>query len=292
MKSIVNFYLIGLIAFLVGCSSVSERELSGFSEQEFYEMAQDQLKNNRFILAIETLQRLESDYPFGKYANSAQLALIYAHYRADEFPSAIATANRYIRLHPNHPNVDYAYYMRGLSAFPRLSSAFQKIFHTDLSERDMKSARTSFVYFSELLQRFADSQYADDAIKRMEYLRNLMARGEVQVGNYYLDRGAFLAAANRGRHVVENYQLSPAVPDGLALMAQAYHAMDMNDLAKNTINILKENYPNYPAFNSDGQFNFDFYLQKSRSIAGMLTFGLIDNSKPPGFDTRHIYSDY
>ena len=147
IRTLIKVLIAGLI--VAGCSGGSSKK-DGFTntvEQKLYESAQGYLRRNQFISAVEALQKLESDFPFGRYANSAQLALIYAYYKSDEFPLAISAANRYIRLHPNHPNVDYAYYMRGLASFPRPASLFQSVFGTDFSKRDMKSPRTSFIQF-------------------------------------------------------------------------------------------------------------------------------------------------
>jgi outer membrane protein assembly factor BamD len=286
-------FIAGLSLAITGCSSSAQKtNAANVSEQKLYKTAQNYLKRNQFILGIEALQKLESDFPFGKYANSAQLALIYAYYRSDELPLADSSARRYIRLHPNHPNVDYAYYIRGLSAFPKPSSLFQSALGTDLSKRDMKTTRTSFVYFSDLARRFPDSQYTPDALKRMEYLRNLLARHEITVANYYLDIEAYLAAVNRGRHVIENYQGSPSVPDALALMVQSYTAMSMSALAKDSLEVLSFNYPDYPALTKNGDFNFRFYRKNTKSLVGTFTFGLIDYTKPPGFDTRKEYGKY
>lgn len=271
---------------LLGCTSSGKDKFNNLSETAIYEKAQSHLRRSDYILATEALQQLEADFPFGKYANSAQLALIYAYFKSDEPLLADSAAARYIRLHPNHPNVDYAYYMRGLINFPKPTTLFQSALGTDLSKRDMETTRSSFVYFSELTRLFPESQYAPDAIKRMEYLRNLLARHEINVANYYLDRGAYLAAANRGRYVIENFQKSPAVPDALAIMIQSYQSLQMTDLSQQSLVILRQNFPSYAAFNEKGEFNYSFYRRKTKSLIGTLTFGLIDFSRPPGFDNR------
>jgi outer membrane protein assembly factor BamD len=284
--------LVSVIALQSCSSNKNKNPFSNYNEQKLYEVAQGHLKGNRFVLAVEALQQLESDFPFGKYANSAQLSLIYAYYRSSEPALAESAAARFIRLQPNHPNVDYAYYLRGLTAFPKADTLFQSAFGSDLSQKDMDSTQKAFIRFSELVDRFPESQYAPDAAKRMEYLRNLLARSEVNVANYYLDRGAYLAAANRGRYVVENFQKSPAVPDALAVMVQSYNALNMPLLAEDSLSILKLNYPEYPALTKEGEFDFDYYRQGTKSLVGALTFGLIDYSRQPGFDTREQYGQF
>ena len=295
MRTVLTWVFIASSLLLVGgCSfikSFTEREDSTITEDVVYQEALDQLNDNQFILAVETLQRLESDFPFGKYAYSAQLALIYAHFETDEEELADAAASRFIRLHPNHPNVDYAWYMRGRATFPKPSSAFQSMFNTDLSKRDTKQAQTAYVHFSELVRRYPNSQYAPDAIKRMEYLRNLLARYEINIANYYMSRDAWLAAANRARYVIENFQQSPSMPDALAILIQSYHQLGMAELEASSLAVLRQNFPDYPALTESG-FNYDYYVKDSTSLIGLTTFGLIDTSKPPGFDTRSQYGRY
>src|SRR5690606_19092557 len=147
------------------------------------------------------------------------------HYRAQDYEDVIANADRFIRLHPQHRDVDYAFYMRGLASFHRESGFVGSLFGADNTDRDLGGARESFEHFAQFIQRFPNSPYAPDAQKRMIYLRNVLARYEIHVANYYFKRGAFLAAAKRGGYVVENFQETPAVPDGLAVMAQAYYLM-------------------------------------------------------------------
>ena len=192
-----------------------------FTERDFYEKIQISLNASNWTLAISNLQLLESQFPFGKYAEQAQLELIYAQFKSADYESSIASADRFIRLHPQHPNVDYAFYVKGLSEISQASGFFDSFLPTDNTKRDIGSARRCLCTFSEFLTRFPKSPYAADARKRLVNLRNQLARAEIHVANYYFSRGAYLAAANRGRFVVENFQQTPAVPDGLAVMAQA-----------------------------------------------------------------------
>lgn len=291
--SLVSLLVILSLSFtLFACSSTKKINFAELSEQKLYKRAQGELKRKDYIVATEALQKLESDFPFGKYANSAQLALIYAYYKSDELPLADSAASRFIRLHPNHPDVDYAYYMKGLIAFPKPGSLFQSMMGTDLSKKNTKAAQTAFVQFSELVRRFPNSQYTPDSLKRLEYLRNMLARSEINIANYYLERKAYIAAANRGRYVVENHQQTPSVPDALAVMVQSYTQLGMTDLANDSLEVLKSNFPDYPALNEDGSFNLQHYKKGTTSILGLVTFGLIDTSRPPGFDSREQYGKY
>jgi outer membrane protein assembly factor BamD len=274
---------------LYGCSSNEELPdiAADAGEQQIYEDAQRYLRGDNYDLAVKSLELLESRYPFGKYAEQAQLEVIYAHYNAYEPEAAVEAADRFIRLHPQHPNVDYAYYMKGLAAYTANEDIFARFLPTDPTQRDTSHAKEAFAEFAQLVSRFPDSPYAADAEARMVSLRNLLARHEIMVANYYLRRGAYLAAVNRGRFVVENFQSTPSVADGLAIMAQGYIFLGMNGLAEESIKVLAANYPDYPALSKNGQFVSDYTLDgEQRSWLNKATFGLFDPPQPPQFDHR------
>lgn len=289
-----SFFRVAALLAILGlaaCASNKEQvDEARETERQLYETAQRQLRTQQWDLAITNLQRLEENFPFGTYAEQAQLELIYAFYRNYDFEASIAAADRFIRLHPRHRNVDYAYYMKGLSSFDQNRGFFERFLPTDMSHRDPGAARESFGYFNQLLNLFPKSQYAPDAEKRMVYLRNLLARYEIHVANYYFRRGAYVAAINRGRYVVENFQQTPAVPDALAVMVQGYKLLGMDDLQESTLAVLKTNFPDHPALNEDGGFDFLFSAaEDERSLLSKLTLGLFDNSEPPGYDSRAVY---
>jgi outer membrane protein assembly factor BamD len=277
---------LGLV--LAGCSGNDELpDVADTGEQQMYEEAQRHLRNENFDLAVRQLQLLESRYPFGRYAEQAQLELIYAHYNAYEHEAAVEAADRFIRLHPQHPSVDYAYYMKGLAAYSASDDILQRFTRTDPTKRDTSQAREAFAEFSQLVARYPASPYAADARARMVHLRNQLARHEVHVANYYFRRGAYLAAANRGRYVVENFQRTPAVPDALAVMAQGYILLGMNDLARDAIDTLALNYPEHPSLDENGEFQSVYNLDGlQRSWINRASFGLFDPPKPPQFDNR------
>jgi len=247
---------LGLLAVLSGCSWFGEEDELGVGadsgEQQIYFEAQRYLDNESFDMAIRTLQLLESRYPFGRYAEQAQLELIYAHYGAYEYEAAIEAADRFIRLHPQHPNVDYAFYMKGLSSYDLEGDFLSSFVPTDDTKRDIGHIKEAFAEFAQLLARYPDSAYAPDARARMVHMRNMIARHEIHVANYYFRRGAYLAALNRGRWVVEHMQQTPSVADGLAIMAQAYILLGMNELAVDSIDVLRANYPKHPSLNANG----------------------------------------
>ena len=297
MKNLSLMLLILSLSLTTGCSWLgwgdeeqTEEDSVGLTEKDFYERIQTSLNASNWTVAISNLQLLESQFPFGKYAEQGQLELIYAQYKSGDYESSIASADRFIRLHPQHPNVDYAFYVKGLSEISQTGGFFDSFLPTDSSMRDIGEARGAFTTLTELLSRFPESPYAADARKRLVSLRNRLARAEIHVANYYFTRGAYLAAANRGRFVVENFQQSPAVPDGLAVMAQAYYLFEMKELADNSVEVLVANYPEHPSLDSNGQFDFERRLLADQdSWLDKLSFGVLKRIKPPSFDSRSVY---
>jgi len=236
--------------FLTACGLLPEQgdETSGWSASKLYSEAKAQLADGNYERAIQLFERLEARYPFGPYAQQAQLEVAYAHYKDNEPASAIAAADRFIRLHPNHPHVDYAYYLKGLANFVEERGLLAGLGSQDMSERDPKAAREAFDAFRELVTRFPGSKYTPDALARMRYLVNALASHEVHVARYYFKRGAYVAAANRGKYVVENYPQAPALEEALYLMAQSYDRLGLTDLRDDTLRVLKLNFPDSPYF--------------------------------------------
>ena len=252
------------------------------SEQILYRRANTSLKTGNYSLGINRLQQLEARFPFGRYAEQGQLELIYAHYMSVDLDSVEASADRFIRLHPQHPNIDYAYYMRGLAAFTGNRSVLDRFFGGEESRRDMSGAQVAFAYFSEFLNRFPDSEYAKDAHQRMIYLRNLLAQAEVDIASYYLSRDAHVAAANRARVVVENYATTPSVPDALAILIESNYKLGLTDAADDSLRVLAINYPNYRAFDESGNLVLEEAIaNRDRSWINIMTFGLVDRPNVP-----------
>jgi outer membrane protein assembly factor BamD len=281
-----------LLAFaLAGCSSLpffggddeADVEVEDTSEQELYQAAQRSLRASSYSDAIARLQALEARYPFGRYAEQAQLELIYAYYMGFQPDAARSAADRFIRLHPQHPNVDYAYYLKGLAAFEQDLSFLDRFIDTDAATRDIGAARDSFADFSQLLARYPGSEYAPDARQRMVHLRNLLARAEIHAGRYYLSREAYVAAINRGRYVVENFPSTPSVPDGLSLMVEGYIKLNLPEPANDSLRVLITNYPNHASL--DDEYNFvisDEVRNRDRSWVNIASFGLVDDPDTPG----------
>ena len=237
-----------LVFTLSACSYFGEKddETASWDADRLYAEAKGQLDSGYYSQAVENYQKLETRFPFGTHAQQALLDLAYAYYKDDEPESAISACERFIKLYPQNVHVDYAYYLKGLTNFNRGKGLTDRFLPTDESQRDPGAALRAFQDFSELVKRFPESEYVEDAEQRMRYLRNNLAQNEVHIANYYMRRGAFLAAVNRARYVVENYPRTPAVPDALVLMAKAYRILEMNDLLEDALRVLELNYPNHP----------------------------------------------
>lgn len=225
------------------CSLLPDQidETKDWTAQKFYAEASSSLASGDYETAIKYYEGLEARYPFGRYAMQSQLDVAYAHYKNGDPESAIAAANRFIKLHPRNPYVDYAYYLKGIVNFNRNLSFITRFIPTDTSQRDPGTTLESFNDFAELVRRFPESEYSVDARKRMIYLRNNLAAHEVHVARYYMKRRAYLAALNRSMTVVEKYQRTPAVRDALEIMIDAYALLGQEELASDTLRVLTLN---------------------------------------------------
>jgi len=234
------------VFLLSGCGMFGEKidETKGWSVSKLYSEARTQLRDANYTEAISLYEKLEARYPYGRYAQQAQLEVGYAHFKDNEPELAVAAAERFIKLHPNHPSVDYAYYLKGLANFNDDLGLMHIISQQDLSERDPKAARDAFGAFEELVKRFPDSRYAEDARKRMAYLVNALASHEVHVARYYLNRGAYVAAANRAQSALTTYPQAPANEEGLLILVKSYDAMGLVDLRNDAERIMTKNFPN------------------------------------------------
>lgn len=232
---------------LSGCSSLTQDETLEWSADKLYEEAKLAMEDANYERALELYGKLEARFPYGIYAQQAQLETIYLYYKDSEPLQSIAAADRFIKLHPRHKNVDYAYYMRGLASFePRQSFLGQFNDKREL-ERDPQWARDAFNYFKQLVERYPNSKYTPDAVQRMIHLRNNLAAYELMVARFNQDRGIYLAAVNRAQYVVENYDKTPAVPEALALMVEVYRILEMPELADDALSVLRLNFPEHEA---------------------------------------------
>jgi len=227
-----------------GCSSLNSKdETLGWTAQRLYGEAKDSMANRDWQKAIKYLEKLEARYPYGRYAQQAQLEIAYANWKDGERASAIAAADRFIKLYPNHPNVDYAWYLKGLINFYELQGVLSWLTTPDMSDRDPKAARDAYFALREVVTRFPDSRYAEDARARMRFLVNSLASNEVHVAKYYMKRGAFLAAANRAQYAIEHYPQAPAVEEAMSILVRAYDSLGMTDLRDAAGRVLMKNFP-------------------------------------------------
>jgi len=203
-KNLRVYFTIAVILPLLITSCNSDAPVMEQPEKVYYDTAQRRMKANNFYSAIESLEAIETRYPFGRYAEQAQSELIYAYFMNGEDEAAHEAAEKFIRLNPRHPNIDYAYFMRGIASYTRDKGMFARIFKSDLSNRDISGAKQAFGELSEFLTRFPQSQYAAYASQRLIYLRALIAKNELVAAEYYLKRKAYVAAFRRAKYVIEN----------------------------------------------------------------------------------------
>jgi len=266
-----------LLSLLAGCASDEKKpDEPEKSELEYYSNAQELMDSEQHFQALKELSALENYYPFGRYAEQAKLELMYNYMALDDYTNAHATAERFIRLHPRHTKVDYAYYVRGLSTYYMTRGFFDSFVAIDRAERDMAIMEDSYRELNELIVKFPSSPYAIDARQRMIHLRDYLARHEVFAARYLIRRQAFAAAANRGQFIVTRFQGSSVVPEGLAIMVESYQKLGLQDLADDTLKVLVSNYPDYGMLDDNQQLIIeDVHSNDERSFLNILTFGLL-----------------
>jgi outer membrane protein assembly factor BamD len=234
--------MLGLLAvmLLAGCNNRRSAILPGEGPEVIYGLGLEAMEAGDFADALLYFQALQARYPFANVTRQAQLDMIYAYYRNRERESAIDAAEAFERENPTHPRVDYALYMRGLAHFDQAPNWIERVFKVDLNERPPRDTLQAFTVFQALLRRFPDSEYAGDARERMIFLRNRLAAYENHVAEYYMQRGAYVAAVNRAKYLLERYPGAPAVERALEIMVEAYAALGMTDLANDAQRVLNE----------------------------------------------------
>ena len=230
-------------AIVSGCFNTREEQVAMGSPDALYQRASESLEGGNYEGAIRVYEALEARFPFSDAARQSRLDLMYAYYRQGKKEEAIDAADTFIRENPTHPRIDYAYYIKGLVHFERDPNFLERWFDVDLTERPPQDARESFDAFARVVTQFPRSEYAPDSRQRMIYLRNRLAEYEINVADYYLRRGAWVAAAARGRYVIENYDGAPAVRDALEIMIEAYRQLGLEDLATQSASVLAANFP-------------------------------------------------
>ncbi len=245
-----KYLLLPLVLLLAGgCALFSKDEddsARNWTVERLYAEAKGAMESGYYSRAVEYFEFLETRFPFGVYGQQSLLDLAYVYYKTEDYEGAISACDRFIRLYPQNPHVDYAYYLKGLVNFNRGRGFMERILPIDISQRDTTHILSSFRDFRDLVEQFPDSRYAEDARQRMIYLRNLLGQHEVNVAQYYMRRGSYVAAANRARYAIENYRKTPAIPDALVILAKSYKVLEMDELSQDTLRVLKMNYPNHP----------------------------------------------
>ena len=246
MNRSVTALATALLAFaLGGCGLFADKidPKKDWGAAEFHKAAKEEFDSANWEASIKLYEALEAKYPYGRYAQQAQLEVAYAYYKQGESAQAISAVDKFTKLHPNHENLDYALYLRALVNFKEDLGPFTRLARQDLADRDPKAARESFEGFKELVARFPQSRYADDARERMAYLVEALARHEVKVARYYLNRGAYLAAANRSQDAITRFPNSPVHLEALEIMIEAYDRMGMGELRDDARKVLQRNFP-------------------------------------------------
>lgn len=243
--SLVRALLCALLTLvLAACSTTKEPDpTEGWTAEQLYAAARSDLDDGRYADAVKYLQKLEARYPFGKLAEQARLDTAWAHYKDNERGLSLAAIDRFLKMYPNHSDVDYVHYLKGLVNFNDRNRLLASLGAQNLSERDMQAARESFDSFRTVVTRFPESRYAADSRQRMRYLVNAMAAGEVSVARYYYHRGAFVAAANRAQAVVKQYSQVPAIEEALYILMASYKALGLDELSDGADRVLAQNFP-------------------------------------------------
>ncbi len=226
---------------VAGCRS-NRDDVQRSNPELVYEQAKRSLNSYDFNTAIRLYEALNARFPFTDQARQARLDLIYAYYRANESESAIDAADQFIRENPTHPRVDYAWYIKGLVDFERTPNILERLFRVDLTERPPTTARKAFTAFKTVVEQYPKSEYSHDSRRRMIFLRNRLADYEVHVASYYLKRGAYVAAAQRAKGAIEQYDGAPAIRQALAIMIEAYDRLDLKELAEQSRQVYGTNF--------------------------------------------------
>ena len=242
------------IVFLSGCNSDGPEVEQ--PEKIYYDLAQRRMKANNFFSAIESLQAIEARYPFGRYAEQAQSELIYAYFMNSEDEASHEAAEKFIRLNPRHPNIDYAYFMKGIASYTRDKGAFARVFKSDLSNRDISGAKQAFGELSEFLTRFPQSQYAPYASQRLIYLRSLIAKNELVAADYYMKRKAYVAALRRAKYVIENIPNTSETIRALKVARDCYKELGYFELMDDIQIVIDANDTSAEAESQKASWNF------------------------------------
>ena len=280
---------LGVASAFVGCSSnPSKKDVVDkgpqSSEQVYFEKAQKSLERNQYTDAVKSLEALDTYYPTGQYTQQAQLELLYAKFKQKDYEGTIALAERFIRLNPQHPNVDYAYYVRGVANMEMNYDSLIRYTSLQQSHRDVSYIKVAYQNFVDLIRRFPSSQYSVDAAQRMKYIGQELAESEMNAARFNIQRKAWLAAAERAQWVVEHYPQTPQTPEALATLAYSYQKLGDTATSQQYVDILKLNYPNL--VKSNGEVNLRA-ARKDSSWVNRATLGLLGRQSKTS-DSKNI----
>lgn len=268
--------LIISLALLVASGCASKKANEEMTEAEYFTEARESLDRKAFLNAIDGLEELEARFPYGDFAEQAQLDLIYARYRSLDYPGAAAQADRFVRSYPASSAVDYALYLKGLANYHQNAGLFARFTRSQADTRDLNHMREAFAAFDQLVRRFPESDYAADARSRMLFIREKLAAQELVAARYYARRKAFIAAANRAQLVVRHYQGTPHVEEALAIMSKAYQSLEQPGLANKSSQVLARNWPDSNYLDSAGQIEIEWWpASGNRSWLSLITFDLL-----------------
>lgn len=242
LQKFASYVLVTLLC--CGCSSnPKDEKYNNMAANEIYQQGVKHVRKNRFAQAVDDFEALESRYPFGEYADKAQLGAVFAHYLNEDYAQALPAVDRFLRMYPRHPNVDYGFYMKGLIHFSEAVGFLNRYFPMDRAERDPNPAKKALASFQHLVTHYPDSPYIENAKQRMIYLRNMIAENELYAAKYYLKKGAYLAAATRCNYILVHFDRSPQIEEALAIMVQSYRQLALHDLANDAYHVLSQNFP-------------------------------------------------
>lgn len=242
-------FILCLSFFLQACESFSKSKkdtYAGWTVEQFISASKEELADENYKKAVKLLEQLDSRYPFGPHSAQTQLDLTYAYYKNGDAEAALASADRFIKTNPRHQNVDYAYYLKALINFNRALGFLDRYVPSDATQRDTLFTQTSYLNFEELLRRFPNSQYTADVKQRMVFLKNALARHELHVARFYMDREAYIAAANRANYIIQHYGGTPVVPYALQIQIEAYQILGLQELVDTSDRVYQYNYPDGP----------------------------------------------
>ena len=280
---------LGVASAFVGCSSnPSKKDVVDkgpqSSEQVYFEKAQKSLERNQYTDAVKSLEALDTYYPTGQYTQQAQLELLYAKFKQKDYEGTIALAERFIRLNPQHPNVDYAYYVRGVANMEMNYDSLIRYTSLQQSHRDVSYIKVAYQNFVDLIRRFPSSKYSVDAAQRMKYIGQELAESEMNAARFNIQRKAWLAAAERAQWVIEHYPQTPQTPEALATLAYSYQKLGDTATSQQYVDILKLNYPNL--VKSNGEVNLRA-ARKDGSWVNRATLGLLGRQSK-NVDSKNI----